>query len=683
MSPTETLAQIKAALQQVETTDPLADVLLRATLGGGGLLVEHVGRIPLRQPLEAISRLLGGPSPVSSFAAFRCQPGIRIIDFIETCTQPCPSGVANRRLLLPVVLLEDVGRIDRDIAIALESLLRGSEFNHGDWTVSLPPLSLVVGEQNRIDREAVNRLHSRHARHFGMLVILGIPEEEEELRLIQSMRRPFCEETAAAPLPTVLDLVGAVRQVRLPEELTRMAVHFARTLEADDRMAAGGSPSPWAIDRWLSHSQVNAFLEGRNEVGLRDLRAMMLCALGHRIRRQSRAIERVDRILGERFLAVAGNPEEAVGAPKAGFEGGEIPEMDLFTAFENVYRPMRDWLEMKVIGRGKDGSETTLNTLDLVLVTLFSGGHLLLEDYPGSGKSYLSKLLGEMIDDDRIEEPIDLVSYNRIQCTPDLLPSDVTGYMMLESGEMRFRRGPVFAYVLLVDEINRTTPKVQSALLQAMGEKEVTIDDQTYKLSELFFVIATQNPLDRVGTYMLPQAQLDRFLFKRLLPPMTDRAAISEIMRNGGGGGTSPKIPATSIIAASRAVLRGQKPGGGESVEIPAMIEEVILNLADGIGRRCEPNYGQREGERTEERLKEGSRPSVRTLQRLFPALKVLAWIEAAAEGRNPKVEISHLRKLCCDWLRHRILPVEPVDNRTIDQWILNSLDDAIEAAQH
>jgi|GEM_PF-209992 len=681
MSPTETLAQIKAALHQVETTDPLADVLLRATLGGGGMLVEHLGRIPLRQPLKAISRLLGGPVP--SFAAFRCQPGTRIIDFIETCTQPCPSGIANRRLLLPVVLLEDVGRINREIAIALESLLRGNEFNHGDWTVSMPPLSLVVGEQNRIDREAVNRLHSRDARHFGMLVVLGIPEEEEELRLIQSLRRPFCEETAAAALSTVPELVAAVRQVRLPEELTRMAVHFARTLEADDRMAPGGSPSPWAIDRWLSHSQVNAFLEGRNEVGLRDLGAMMLCALGHRIRRQIRAIERVDRILEERFLAVAGNPEEAAGAPKAGFEGGEIPEMDLVTAFENVYRPMRDWLEMKVIGRGKDGSERTLNTLDLVLVTLFSGGHLLLEDYPGSGKSYLSKLLGEMIDDDRIEEPIDLVSYNRIQCTPDLLPSDVTGYMMLESGsgEMRFRRGPVFAYVLLVDEINRTTPKVQSALLQAMGEREVTIDDQTYKLSELFFVIATQNPLDRVGTYMLPQAQLDRFLFKRLLPPMTDRASILEIMRSSAGGGTSPKIPATSIIAASRALQRKQRPGLGESVEMPPVIEEVILNLADGIGRRCEPDYGQREGERQEERLKEGSRPSVRTLQRLFPALKALAWIEA--EGKNPKVEISHLRKLCCDWLRHRILPVEPVDDRTIDQWILNSLDDAVEAAQH
>jgi MoxR-like ATPase len=680
MNQTETLAQIKAALNRVETIEPLAELLIRATLGGGGLLVEHLGRIPLRRPLEVIGGLLGTPGSAPPFAAFRCHPGMRIDSFIETCTQPCPSGVQNRRLLLPVILLEDVGRIDSGISVALESLLGGDEFNYGDWTIRMPVVSLVVGEQNRLDREAVSRLHSRHARYFGMLVVLETPGEEEELRLIQSMRLPSSEEAGTDPLP-VVDLAKVVRQVSLPEAMTRRAVHFVRSLAADDRLAAGGSPSPWAIDRWLSHSQVNAFLEGRNEVGWNDLRAMMLTSLGHRVRRENRAIERVDRILGEHFLAAAANTDEHGDFPTSGFEGGEIPELDLLTAFDKVYRPMRDWLERKVIGRGRDGNEMTLNTLDLVLVTLFSGGHLLLEDYPGSGKSYLSKLLGEMIDDDRVEEPIDLVSYNRIQCTPDLLPSDVTGYMMLDGGELRFRRGPVFAYVLLVDEINRTTPKVQSALLQAMGEKEVTIDDKTYKLSELFFVIATQNPLDRVGTYMLPQAQLDRFLFKRLLPQMTDRDVIREIMQNRAVGGTAPKIPATSIIAASRVVLRGHRPGGGESVEMPPVIEEVILNLADGIGRRCEPDYGQREGEREEERLKEGSRPSVRTLQRLFPALKVLAWIEA--EGKNPKVEISHLRKLCCDWLRHRILPVVPVDDRTIDQWILNSLDDAVEAAQH
>ncbi|MBT9588672.1 AAA family ATPase [bacterium] len=152
--------------------------------------------------------------------------------------------------------------------------------------------------------------------------------------------------------------------------------------------------------------------------------------------------------------------------------------------------------------------------IDLVLVALLSDGHVLLEDYPGSGKTTLAKALGDSIIDDVLDD--DIPSFRRIQFTPDLLPSDITGVSIFDTATstFEFRRGPVFAYIVLGDEINRTSPKVQSAMLEAMAEKQVTVDNVSYPLDDLFFVIATQNPLDLTGTYPLPVAQLDRFLFK-------------------------------------------------------------------------------------------------------------------------------------------------------------------------
>ena len=152
--------------------------------------------------------------------------------------------------------------------------------------------------------------------------------------------------------------------------------------------------------------------------------------------------------------------------------------------------------------------------IDLLIIGLIAGGHILLEDYPGSGKTTLAKALGHCIAPTSATNG--LKSFRRLQFTPDLLPSDITGVMIFDpnKGQFHLRKGPIFAHVVLVDEINRTSPKVQSALLESMAENQVTIDNDTYPLDPLFLVIATQNPSDSVGTYPLPQAQLDRFLFK-------------------------------------------------------------------------------------------------------------------------------------------------------------------------
>ncbi len=144
------------------------------------------------------------------------------------------------------------------------------------------------------------------------------------------------------------------------------------------------------------------------------------------------------------------------------------------------------------------------NTVRRVLACMFSGGHVLLEDYPGTGKTTLAKAIAKSIGG---------AEFKRVQFTPDLLPSDILGVSVLDprTQEFRFHHGPVFTDILLADEINRASPRTQSALLEAMGERQVTVEGNRYDLDGLFFVIATQNPVEFRGTYPLPEAQMDRF----------------------------------------------------------------------------------------------------------------------------------------------------------------------------
>ncbi|HFX3762401.1 TPA: AAA family ATPase [Enterococcus faecium] len=146
------------------------------------------------------------------------------------------------------------------------------------------------------------------------------------------------------------------------------------------------------------------------------------------------------------------------------------------------------------------------STIQLMIVALLAGGHVLFEDIPGVGRTLLVKALAKAVQG----------TFSRVQCTPDLLPSDILGFSVYnsQSKEFEFRPGPIFTTILLADEINRTTPRTQSALLEAMAENHATIDNNTYPLDNHFFVLATQNPIEYEGTYPLPEAQLDRFLFR-------------------------------------------------------------------------------------------------------------------------------------------------------------------------
>jgi MoxR-like ATPase len=219
--------------------------------------------------------------------------------------------------------------------------------------------------------------------------------------------------------------------------------------------------------------------------------------------------------------------------------------------------------------RGKD------EVCDLALACLLARGHLLIEDAPGLGKTTLAKALAALT----------LGRFARIQCTPDLLPTDITGFRIYDQHARRFEfhPGPVFADVLLADEINRATPRTQSALLEAMSERQVTVDDATHRLAEAFFVVATQNPLEHLGTYPLPEAQLDRFAL-RLRIGAPDRATEIELLQRAQHVGEA-ETPAAVVDGATLRALQE------EVVRMP-VCEAVVAYLVD-VGRVCRELHGE------------------------------------------------------------------------------------------
>jgi MoxR-like ATPase len=281
---------------------------------------------------------------------------------------------------------------------------------------------------------------------------------------------------------------------------------------------------------------------------------------------------------------------------------------------------LRDRVRHDVIGRDE--------VIELVLIALLGDGHVLLEDYPGSGKTTLAKALGSSILDD---QPADAIAdFRRVQFTPDLLPSDVTGVTIFDTSAntFTFRPGPVFAHVLLVDEINRTSPKVQSALLEAMAEKQVTVDNVSHRLDELFFVIATQNPLDSVGTYPLPQAQLDRFLFKLTMKHI-DPASELKVLETWG----KPHSP-TALSKVSRNELVACRMAIRQTVAVSPLVHKCLVDVATAL--------------RDPKKTRQGV--STRSLVQAIPALQT----RAVLHGRD-FVTAEDIEALAFPLLGHRL----------------------------
>ena len=213
-----------------------------------------------------------------------------------------------------------------------------------------------------------------------------------------------------------------------------------------------------------------------------------------------------------------------------------------------------------------------------ILVALLARGHVLIEDVPGVGKTILTRAVARSID----------CSFSRIQLTPDLLPSDILGVTVYDagSGEFRFKKGPIFAQIVLVDEINRTTPRTQSALLEAMNESQVTADGKSYALGPPFMVLATQNPYEFEGTYFLPESQMDRFMLRLSIgypTKETEREILAEQPARTRLTRLRPVMTADELIALQEQVL---------DVRMDKAITEYILAIAEATRRNAELTVG-------------------------------------------------------------------------------------------
>ena len=227
--------------------------------------------------------------------------------------------------------------------------------------------------------------------------------------------------------------------------------------------------------------------------------------------------------------------------------------------FQSKAVQMKENVSKVIVGKG--------NVTDLILTALIAGGHVLLEDVPGTGKTMIAKSFAKSID----------AEFARIQFTPDLLPSDITGinYYNQKQGEFVFRKGPVFSNILLADEINRATPRTQSALLECMEEHQVTVDGETRKLGFPFIVIATQNPIETAGTYQLPEAQLDRFLLQISMGYPKQNEELEIIKR------FMTDSPLESLLAVCNADDVKGMVKEAEGVHVDEAIMNYIVDIAD------------------------------------------------------------------------------------------------------
>jgi MoxR-like ATPase len=266
-----------------------------------------------------------------------------------------------------------------------------------------------------------------------------------------------------------------------------------------------------------------------------------------------------------------------------------------------------------------------------VLIAIVAGGHALLEGVPGLGKTMLIRTLGQAL----------RLDFSRIQFTPDLMPADITGTDIMEESDegrrhFRFQYGPVFANLVLADEINRATPKTQSALLEAMQEKTVTVANETYRLPEPFFVLATQNPLEMEGTYPLPEAQLDRFLFK-VNVPFPSATELNEILARTTGkeNAMASKVADGARLVAMQHLAR-QTP-------MPSHVSEYVSRLVVATHPPHSP------AEMVNRFVRYGSSP------RGAQALVLGAKITALLSGRY-NVSFDDVTAVAPAALRHRLL---------------------------
>lgn len=318
---------------------------------------------------------------------------------------------------------------------------------------------------------------------------------------------------------------------------------------------------------------------------------------------------------------------------------------DLIASKSNIVNSVTQGMNQRIVGQK--------HLIDSLLVALLSNGHVLLEGVPGLAKTLAIKTLASIVE----------AQYSRIQFTPDLLPADVVGTMMysVQKESFQIKKGPIFANFILADEINRAPAKVQSALLEAMQERQVTIGDETFKLDDPFLVMATQNPIEQEGTYPLPEAQVDRFLLKVVVTYPTkeeEREIVNLNLRPGGFSKMQPMLTPADIIDAQNVVAQ---------IYIDDKINQYIVDIVNATRHPQECGLSDIAG-----LISFGGSP------RASIGLALASRSYAFLRGRG-YVLPEDVRAVCHDVLRHRIgLTYEAEANNISSDEIISSILDKI-----
>lgn len=280
------------------------------------------------------------------------------------------------------------------------------------------------------------------------------------------------------------------------------------------------------------------------------------------------------------------------------------------------------------------------DTIDLMLTALFAGGHILLEGPPGTAKTFIARCFAQALG----------IAYGRIQFTPDLMPGDIVGSNIynFQTGKFTLTKGPIFCDLLLADEINRTPPKTQAALLEAMQEHAVTFDGTTHSLGPNFMVVATQNPIEHQGVYPLPEAQLDRFLFKHKVAYPSAEEELAIIVRHGSG---DPKLNVDSFKISPQLNAKTLQSALA-TVGAVTLVDQVVGYIAALV-----------RSTRESPELEVGASPRAGVM------LARAARARAALDGRDYVIP-DDVKQLAVSALRHRVVlsPVAQIDGREVEQ---------------